>query len=765
MEPLNPEVNAGSVSPAPPASRTSAGTRRGFAAPAIPVNEAERLRALHRHEVLDSPPEEAFDNLARVAATIMGTPVALVSLVDSDRQWFKARYGFAPTELPREHSFCGHVVAQGSTLLVSDAANDARFAGHPLVCGEPHLRFYAGAPLFCGDGFVLGALCAIDTRPHEPTHEQLASLELLARQVSLQLEQRRRLLAETRARQLECERADAHGEMLRVIDEVQRRWITGARTQELFDELLAQLLRLSGSEQGFLAELQPSNLGASTLELRALSDWPWSDTCRRFYARLQDPDHLFARVVETAEPVLADARQLARVALPPDHPPLRSFLALPFFEGRRLIGMVGLANRPEGYDPTLISFLEPFVSTCANLLAAHRLVQRRRASERALAEGEVRLRAIVDTAVDAIITVDAGGRIERANPAVARLFGYQPTELIGTPFTHLVGSLPFDPALRNEEGSRLPGELKTWVLGVSEEILGTRSDGTCFPAEVAISQMWLGERRMFTAIIRDVTERRKIDALRSEFVSTVSHELRTPLTSIRGSLGLLAGGVAGELPSAAGQMVAIALNNCQRLSRLIDDLLDIEKIESGRLEFAQEPVVLPDLIADAIEVNAAFAQAHGTRFELVDPLNLAGVRVLADPGRLAQVLANLLSNAAKFSPPDQPVSVALTRTGPRVGTGSDRGLAGPMKTDSRLRVTVRDHGSGVPESLRDRIFQRFTQAVDDGTRKRRGTGLGLSIAKAIVERLGGAIGYHPAAGGGSCFWFELPEYRDPLDPT
>jgi PAS domain S-box-containing protein len=817
--------------------------------------EIARLRVLHRHDVIGAPREQAFDDLVRLAALILRMPIALISLVDRDKQWFLARYGTALEGAPRGGSPCALVVEEGRTLLVPDALDEPRFASAPLV-ELLGIRSYAGIPLTTREGFVLGSLCVLDLVPRTLEPEALEQLHLIAGQAVALLDQRRRLrsvaieralaeeagnlfvvvdlagrvqdhgeglpslvaepqligrsLAEllpregtrvqeelarlldtgersadfftastgegvpVRAWHLSLDpatelvhvlavdvspqvhartRAETASEMLRVIGEVQRRWITGTRTQELFDELLGQLLHLSGSSFGFLAELQVEGDVEARVVVRnrALAGIASSPSIRRFYDKLDDldEDHVFVRVLDSRAPVLVNelsAHEREHLELPDEHPHIRCFLGLPFLEGRRLIGMVGLANAEGGYDADTIAHLEPFLSTGANLLAAQRLAQRRRASERALAESEARLRAIVDTAVDAIVTVDASARIERANPAVTRLFGYQPSELIGTPFTHLVGRLPLDPSVLEapRAAGRLPGQLETWVLGVSEEILGIRSDGSCFPLEIAISQMWLGERRMFTAIIRDATERRRIDALRSEFVSTVSHELRTPLTSIRGSLGLLAGGVAGELPSRAVQMVGIALSNCERLSRLIDDLLDIEKIESGRLEFATVPLGLPDLLGETVEANAGFALAHATSFELDIPSELGGARVLADPGRLAQVVANLLSNAAKFSA-NAPVAVSLRR---HLG---------------QLRVEVNDAGPGVPEAMRERIFQRFTQAEDELSRKRRGTGLGLSIAKAIIERLGGQIGYHPRSEGGSCFWFELPEFRDPLE--
>ena len=159
--------------------------------PATPANETARLAALQRYAVLDTDTEHAFDDLAQLAAHILEVPIALVSLVDSDRQWFKSRYGLDATELPRDVSFCGHVVADEQRLVVPDSHADARFADNPVVTGHPRVRFYAGMPLRTSDGFVLGSLCAIDHVPRQPTEQQLAMLDLLARQVVDQLEARR----------------------------------------------------------------------------------------------------------------------------------------------------------------------------------------------------------------------------------------------------------------------------------------------------------------------------------------------------------------------------------------------------------------------------------------------------------------------------------------------------------------------------------------------------------------------------------------------
>jgi PAS domain S-box-containing protein len=244
----------------------------------------------------------------------------------------------------------------------------------------------------------------------------------------------------------------------------------------------------------------------------------------------------------------------------------------------------------------------------------------------------------------------------------------------------------------------------------------------------------------FYALTTDITDMKRIDRMKSEFISIVSHELRTPLTSIRGSLGLIAGGMAGKLPDTAKSLIDIAKNNCERLVRLINDILDSEKIESGKMRFDLNVVELEALVAQSITANAGFAVQQGVSLKLVE--GGEGARVNVDRESLGQVLANLLSNAVKFSPPGGTVEVALRRA------------------EGRVRVEVRDRGPGLQEEFRARIFQKFSQADTSDTRQNGGTGLGLNISKAIVERLGGTMGFATAGGDGTTFFFELPEWRD-----
>lgn len=224
---------------------------------------------------------------------------------------------------------------------------------------------------------------------------------------------------------------------------------------------------------------------------------------------------------------------------------------------------------------------------------------------------------------------------------------------------------------------------------------------------------------------------------KSEFVSVASHELRTPLTSMRGSLGLLASGKFGEMSPEATSLLDIALRNTERLVLLVNDILDIQKIESGGLEFQMHLVEMNTLVAQAIEAHRDYARRFQVDYVLAGSPPEA--KVLGDPNRLMQVLGNLLSNAAKFSPPKEQVRVSLVR---------ENGV---------IRIEIADRGKGIPESFRNRVFEKFAQVDSSDARGVGGTGLGLSIAKAIVEKHGGHIGFESAPGAGTAFHILLPE--------
>lgn len=239
-------------------------------------------------------------------------------------------------------------------------------------------------------------------------------------------------------------------------------------------------------------------------------------------------------------------------------------------------------------------------------------------------------------------------------------------------------------------------------------------------------------------IIRNITERKKIDRLKNEFISTVSHELRTPLTSIIGSLKLVMGGVTGTINPSTQDLLLRACRNSERLMILINDLLDLEKIESGKMQYHIVPMPLSNLVKQSLENNQPLAVKYGVSFKCINKLGVVSDTVMGDPERIHQVMTNLLSNAAKFSPPGKPINIIVD------------------STDVGIRVTVEDYGNGIPLEFRPHIFSKFAQADSSDTRQQGGTGLGLSICKAIIDHHQGQLGYESEPGKGTQFYFILP---------
>jgi PAS domain S-box-containing protein len=366
--------------------------------------------------------------------------------------------------------------------------------------------------------------------------------------------------------------------------------------------------------------------------------------------------------------------------------------------------------------------------------ATQRLVEnvRLRAREAARSAQRMRrseeyLRAVMTSAAEGIITLTPEGRGSFVNPSAARMLGYEPSELQGRVLSDLI----------------VEGDLRAEGAESAGDGTFKRKDGTTFPViydNTAIQLEGGGSGGTVLSFV-DITERRQIERMKDEFVSVVGHELRTPLTSIRGSLGLMAGGIFGELDDQGKRMLDIAISNTDRLVRLINDTLDIERIESGRVTMQQVPCRTDQLVAQAVEAMRGQADTVGVRMVTeADPVLLR-----ADPDRVLQTLTNLISNAIKFSPRGEEVRVTA------------HGLA-----DMAL-FSVVDSGRGVPEEMRETIFERFGQVDASDSREKGGTGLGLPIARSIVEQHGGRIWVDSRPGRGSTFWFTLPRSSEAVD--
>ncbi|NNK41526.1 MAG: PAS domain S-box protein [Myxococcales bacterium] len=348
---------------------------------------------------------------------------------------------------------------------------------------------------------------------------------------------------------------------------------------------------------------------------------------------------------------------------------------------------------------------------------------------------ETRLRTTICTVIDPLITIDARGIIESVNPATKRIFGYEEKELIGKNVSILMPKgeqRAHDGYLRRYLETEEPH-----IIGHGREVTCMRKSGEEFPADLSVNEMWVNDERKFVGLVRDITERKKADQQKSDFVSVVSHELRTPLTSIRGSLGLLMSPVAGDLPESARELLAIAVRNSDRLIRLINDILDLQKIESGEIAVNEEAIDVGSFLEHAVEDNQGIADTFGVTLVLTN--DAPGEKVCADRDRLMQVITNLISNALKFSPREGAVELLLKDAG------------------DDLRFAVRDQGPGIPEEFQSKIFDRFSQADSSATRKQGGTGLGLSIAQSIMELHGGSLQFTTQEGQGTTFTFTLPK--------
>ena len=341
--------------------------------------------------------------------------------------------------------------------------------------------------------------------------------------------------------------------------------------------------------------------------------------------------------------------------------------------------------------------------------------------------------SIISSTAEGIITINEKGIIETYNRASEVMFGYSEQEAVGQNISIL---LPEGERRAHDKYVRKSQIYMPRIINKTRDLHGCRKDGSLFPLELNVTPMKVKECKKFIGICRDITERKAIEKMKSEFVSTVSHELRTPLTSIKGSIGLIEGGALGKLPDGAGDMVQIAYKNTERLINLVNDILDMEKLESGNIEFDFVETNLNELLKQAVEVNQGYATEHKVTFDLNEKESEYLVKV--DVHRITQVISNLLSNAAKFSPEGATIEISTT-----------------LENDF-VRVLVKDYGPGISDDFKPNIFGKFSQADSSDDREKGGTGLGLNISKSIVEKHDGKIGFETELDTGTTFYFDLP---------
>jgi PAS domain S-box-containing protein len=335
--------------------------------------------------------------------------------------------------------------------------------------------------------------------------------------------------------------------------------------------------------------------------------------------------------------------------------------------------------------------------------------------------------AILTSAADIICSLDEERRFTQANPAAFRQWGYDIDDLIGRRLDQLLDQEELQPSI-----DQVNSIIETKGHGAFTNRIVTESGAK---RDCEWSVVWSNEEKSLMCVVHDITERKQIDQMKRDFVAMVSHDLRTPLTSIQMVHSLLAAGAYGELSDDGKESVEGAQDCCDRLITLVNDLLDLERMESGRMDLTLDSVLLSEIIKPSVNMVANAIKQKRIDLKLdttIDPT------VTADKERMIQVLINLISNAVKFSPENSTLQIS---------TETD---------DSFAIIKVKDEGRGVPESMRASIFERFKQVKKSDSRDRKGSGLGLAISKAIVELHGGQIGVNSEEGKGSTFYFSLP---------
>jgi PAS domain S-box-containing protein len=377
-------------------------------------------------------------------------------------------------------------------------------------------------------------------------------------------------------------------------------------------------------------------------------------------------------------------------------------------------------------------------------------ITRLKRAEQELRDSELRHRTLVDTAVDGICSIDESGIILRANPAMTRLFGYAEAELLGTNVKTLM-----TPDDEQQHDRRLATYLATGerhILGTGRDLVARRKDGSTLAVELTVSEAVLGEKKIFTGVLRDATVRKEREAelrrlkeaaeeanrARGQFLANMSHEIRTPLNGVLGSLHLLR---ATPLSEEQRTYVDMAFSTGNSLLTVVNDILDFSKIDAGKLVLEAFAFDLLDVVQTVVDGLSSGAAEKGVEVGVEGPDD-AFRHFIGDAGRIRQVLNNLIGNAVKF-----------TGKGGRVAVVVRASTVEPERTN--LHVSVADTGIGIPPESLAQLFRPFAQADASTTRKYGGTGLGLVITKQLVERMGGTVGAESRPGEGSTFWFTL----------
>ena len=545
-------------------------------------------------------------------------------------------------------------------------------------------------------------------------------------------------------------------ELLRTINRVQTEFIRSPDPRRSFDLLLQALLALTKSDFGWFGELHSDEGGNSKLSFHNACARPRKPNKP---ARHPDPaptvclgdlprEAPIYQLVKSRKILICNDRRRDPMGVYTTEDGLRltAFLGMPLVSGDEVVGFVGLANDRGDYSVELTKRLEPFLRTAANLIAARRVHELRLQAEHAFFAGEQLRSAILETAVDGIISGDQNGRIIEYNRAAEKILGWRRDEALGRGVADTL-----IPAGRRksylEKSSAVHAATKSVFKGRQFETMAQHKDGRLIPVELTITATEIHGEKVFTSFLRDISAKKKSEkelnkaladaqaanVAKRKFVAYMSHEIRTPLNAILGGVELL---TETGLTDAADEIVRVLSDSASALLTLVNDVLDFSQIEAKKVKIRPAETSVADLLDSVVRVNAGRAHANKVSIgNIIDPSVPA--RIITDPDRVQQILINLVANAINYSPGGH-VSIRVVRD-----------------AHSLLRFEVRDNGVGIPADAQSEIFDGFFR-VEGPASSTAGAGLGLAICKRMVTLLDGCIDFRSKPGDGSVFWFTIP---------
>ncbi len=647
----------------------------------IHPRESARLRAVEETGLLDHSMDRVQQSAVRLASEIFAVPIAAVSLVADDRQWFSASCGLDCRETTRDEAFCAHTILSEGPLVVEDATRDPRFRDNPLVTGEPGIRFYAGVPLRSREQLPLGSLCVIDREPRSPSRGQIEALETLAALVAAQLDMFR-----------------WH----------HRLGVESSRRRRLLD----RERRIAAALPGGIAELKVRDRGDS-VEITFASP--------RLRSVLRAPRRS------------ASGTDLLEAVDPRDRQRLLDALRTPSHDGRLSIefrGLVRPGHSEQWFELDAIG-RRSRASVVWNAFIGE-VTERRRAAREA-----ARLAAIVEHSDEAILSFDRDGRIASWNPAAERILGLSAEEAVGLDVTAVV------PPERVEEHRQAFDRSSAGRRTLRIETTRLAADGERRSVMSAMSPLRdsAGEVVGVSEILTDITRRKQVESQLAEslrVVDDVSHEFRTPLAVIREFASIIADGIAGPTTESQREYLAIIAGAVSDLNHMVEDLLDSSRLRAGSLRVERRPIEIPELLASMRQGLATKARLR--HIEVREEISPDLPTVFADDGKARRVLANLMTNAIKFSPDGGTVTIAA-----HPGPGPDE-----------VSISVRDQGPGLSAEEIARLFGRFEQMSAARRSTAKGFGLGLSIARELAWLNLGELSVSSRKGDGATFTFTLP---------